>query len=66
MKLAAILNFMGSLVPYLFPDKKFRPARALAVVLIIFGLMFALDRFGEETVEQAIESGEDIMQLAEE
>ena len=66
MKLAAILNFMGSLVPYFFPDKEFRPVRALAVILITFGLMFAVEHFGLDTVEQAIDLTEDVVELAEE
>lgn len=66
MKLAAILNFMGSLVPYFFPDKEFRPMRALAVVIITFALMFAVEHFGLDTVEQAIELTEDVVELTEE
>lgn len=65
-KLSVIFNFLGTLVPIIFPKNEFKPKRAAFVFLMIIAMMFAVDYFGAATIEQAIELTGDAVSLTEE
>jgi hypothetical protein len=64
--LAMVLGFLQSLVPVIFPKNEFKPKRAVAVVILVFALLFAVDHFGNDTIEDAIDHAEQIIELTEE
>lgn len=66
MKLNLILNFIGSLVPVIFPDKEFRPKRLMAVVILFVITLFAGDYFGFASVEMALDVVSHAIELTEE
>jgi len=65
-KLALIMNFVGSLVPVLFPDKDFQPKRLVAVLLVIGALALSIHFLGLESTEALVDLSEDVIELTEE
>tara|TARA_R110002074_G_scaffold178539_3_gene342243 strand:- start:730 stop:933 length:204 start_codon:yes stop_codon:yes gene_type:complete len=66
MKLSLILNFIGSLVPVIFPDKEFKPKRLIAVVVLFVMSILAGEYFGFASVEMALNLTEQAIELTEE
>ncbi len=64
--LTLVIGFLQSLVPVIFPKNEFKPKRAVAVVLLFFAMLFAIERFGNDTIEHAIEHTEQVVELTEE
>ena len=65
MKLAAIFNFAGSLFPYIFPDKEFKPRRLAAVVILVALSAFMYERYGDEGAANIIENTSEMIELTE-
>ena len=65
-KLALVVNFIGSLVPVLFPDKGFQPKRLVAVLLVIGALALSINFLGLESTEALVDLSEDVIELTEE
>lgn len=66
MKLNLILNFVGSLVPIIFPDKEFKPKRLIAVVVLFAMAILTGEYFGFASVEIALDLTEQAIELTEE
>ncbi len=64
-KLALVLNFAGSLIPYLFPDKEFKPKRLVAVLLIIITLSVCTQFLGLDTTSEVVDLSKDVISLTE-
>ena len=64
--LTLIMNFIGSLVPVLFPDKEFQPKRLGAVLLVIGALALCVHFLGLESTEALVDLSEDVIELTEE
>ena len=60
------LNFLGSLVPVLFPDKKFVPARLFAVVVIFILLGVSVHFLGVDNTSAVIDLTGDVVELTTE
>ena len=65
-KLPLIMNFIGSLVPVLFPDKGFQPKRLVAVLLVVGALALSIHFLGLESTETLVDLSEDVIELTEE
>lgn len=63
--LSAVLNFAGSLLPVVFPEKEFKPKRLAAVLLILAASYFMVTNIGVEQSKQVVEVAEDVMELTE-
>ena len=64
--LTLIVNFIGSLIPVLFPEKSFQPKRLVAVLLIIGALALSIRFLGLESTEALVDLSEDVIELTEE
>ena len=64
--LTLIMNFIGSLVPVLFPEKGFQPKRLVAVLLVIGALAICVHFLGLESTEALVDLSEDVIELTEE
>lgn len=64
-KLSLIINFVGSLVPVLFPEKEFQPKRLAAVVVITLLLAGCIHFLGLDTTEALVDLSEDVIELTE-
>ena len=64
--LTLIVNFIGSLIPVLFPDKGFQPKRLVAVLLVIGALALSIHFLGLESTEALVDLSEDVIELTEE
>lgn len=60
------LNFVGSLVPFVFPDKEFRPKRLVAVLLIMLTLAGCIKFLGMDDTKGLVDLTEDVVQMTEE
>ena len=66
MTIATALNFIGSLLPVVFPDKEFKPKR-LAAVVFCFGLVVgSINLLGVEGTVEAVDLAEDLVELTQE
>lgn len=65
-KLTLVINFIGSLIPVLFPDKGFQPKRLVAVLLVIGALALSIHFLGLESTEALVDLSEDVIELTEE
>ena len=66
MKLNMILSFIGTLIPVLFPDKKFNPGRLIAVVVIIILLSVAVHFLGLDNTAAIVDLTGDAVELTTE
>ena len=64
--LTLIVNFIGSIIPVLFPDKGFQPKRLVAVLLVICALALCINFLGLESTEALVDLSEDVIELTEE
>ena len=64
-KLALILNFVGSLVPYIFPEKEFKPRRLVAVLLTIVTLAICTQFLGVDVTSEVVDLSGDVLSLSE-
>lgn len=65
MKLAAILNFAGSLIPVIFPANEFKPARLVAVLTILATLIIGSCYVPMDDLKDIVDLTEDTMELTE-
>lgn len=65
-KLALITNFLGSLLPVVFPDKEFKPWRLFAVVLLMIVVGTFVHVIGAENTSSMIDLTGDAMKLTTE
>ena len=65
-KLTLVINFIGSLIPVLFPEKGFQPKRLVAVLLVIGALALCINFLGLESTEALVDLSEDVIELTEE
>ena len=66
MILRSLLGFAGTLIPVLFPDKEFRPKRAVAVLVSFVVAIVAIKYLGVEGTTEALEIAEGFLELTEE
>ena len=65
-KLAIITNFLGSLLPVVFPDKEFKPWRLFAVVLLLIVVGVFVHFIGVDNTNAVIDLTGDVMKLTTE
>tara|TARA_R110000851_G_scaffold10998_1_gene38949 strand:+ start:835 stop:1032 length:198 start_codon:yes stop_codon:yes gene_type:complete len=61
-----IMNFMGTLLPLVFPNQKFKPLRLGAVVVCFVIAVGSVEYMGVENTLKALEVAEDLIELTEE
>lgn len=64
--LTVALEFIGSLIPIIFPNQKFNPKRLLAVVVILALLGVSTYFLGIDATESIVDLTEPVMGLTEE
>ena len=65
-KFALITNFLGSLLPVVFPDKEFKPQRLIAVVVLMILVAVFVHFMGAENTDAVIDLTKDAMKLTTE
>lgn len=65
MKLKLILDFIGTLIPVLFPQNEFQPKRFAAVVIMLILIAGGVHFFGVDVVSSIIDLSDDALDLAQ-
>lgn len=64
LKVAA--NFIGTLLPVVFPNQEFKPQRLFATLLCFGVIVVSVHFLGVENTEVGLELAEDFIELTEE